>query len=181
MTGLKRLAKLRQYDGSQDLSDFMKTQHRQNMLSIESSLDDLSSPEVGCLIQFNALTIANNSRSQLVISSGFLIDNQGMIRSNFLDVKESGAYLFDFTFENLIASADRQINLEIYKNDSLVKSVVMWWSNSGVTTHIPVSFRAVLELAENDELSFWIYNDGFVSVFDASIDSGLLRMNKLET
>lgn len=181
MTGLKRLAKLRQYDGSQDVSEFMKTQHRQNMLSIEKSLDDLSSPEVGCLIQFGALTIANNDRAQLAISSGFSIDKQGMVRNNVLDVKESGNYLFDFTFENLVASADRQIDLEIYKNDSLVKSIVMWWSNSGVTTHIPVSFKTVIELAESDELSFWIYNDGFASVHDASVDSGLLKMNKLET
>lgn len=180
MSNLTRLAKLRQFRKDQDVSEFLSTEFRQNMLAIEKAFSTTPLATDYLITYIYPLSIANNTYEELVYGNDFRLDPFNLISGNLISVQQEGSYIFDINLDSLFINGDKQISIQCFVNSVSTKTRYIGYQTA-LTVQIASPFVSIpMSLKQNDKVIFKIYNYSATNSNVATVGSGLLRMSKLE-
>lgn len=177
MSALKRLAKLRQFRGG-DAGEFLKTQHRQNMLALEAAIRELSQPSNQLTCQLSALTVPHGETAFFTFAYFVRSTNTNNIDSKTYLAKSNGNYLLEVNLSGVFIDGAKDVYFSLYKNGRELIPVPILLTDSTNNFTIPFSLILELELVGGDELTFGVSNAGS-STTDVTVQYGYLDIKQI--
>jgi len=177
MTALKRLSKLKQFGNENDLTSFMKNEHRQNCLAIEQAFNNLT--KLGLYLTASTLEVTNNSETKLNFSNSF--GNKEMLVNGYITILKDGDYSLDLNLAALYTRHDQSLFLYCYINQTIYSTIVL---ASNANTSLMVSspsYNFVKSLKKNDSIYYLLSSDSTDGAVTQNItwSSATLKVNEL--
>jgi hypothetical protein len=176
MSRLKRLSKLRQYSKDQDVIEYLYSQHRQNLVAIESAFSGVISNS-SFYMQINPLIVATDKEITVTYLDKIKIDDGGSESNGTVSIKDNITYDTSLSFRDVFMTGNKTAALNIYVDGKLLKSHSILETTSASSFAFPAMFNFPLQLNKGSKLLFTVSNEGGTG--SVVIGSGLLKMDKL--
>jgi len=177
MTALKRLSKLKQFGNENDLTSFMKNEHRQNCLAIEQAFNNLT--KLGLYLTASTLEVTNNSQVKMDFSNTY--GNTEMLVNGYITILKDGDYSFDLNLAATYTRHDQSLFLYCYVNQAVYSTIVLASNaNTALMVSSP-SYSFVRNLKKNDSIYYLLAStstDGAVTQ-NITWSSATLKVNEL--
>lgn len=176
MSKLKALAKLRQFAKGQSVEEYLFTQHRQNLLSLEQSLNSLTESS-NIYMTIDSLSVSPSTNQLITYLEDYKIDPSGIESSGVFYIKEDMTVSVSLNLQNIVIVGGQDVSLKGYVDSRLIGELSVFSTNSPDSFTVPSFLEFPVSLRKGNKLSFYI--SAGVGANPVTIESGVFKMSKL--